>query len=51
MMNILKFMVTAIGLAFVVVVLSGGKFITPQCNLTTVLGGPPTCDSNVDLNR
>jgi hypothetical protein len=51
MMSILKFVVTAIGLAFVVVLLSDGKFISPPCNLTTVLGGPPTCDSNVDLNR
>jgi hypothetical protein len=51
MLNILRLMVTAIGLAFVVVVLSGGTFIDPQCNLTTVLGGPATCDSNIDLNR
>jgi hypothetical protein len=51
MLNILRFMVTAIGLAFVAVVVSGGKFIDPQCHVTTVLGGPPTCDSNIDLNR
>jgi hypothetical protein len=51
MLNVLKTLGMAIGLAFVVIAFSGVKYIGPECNPTGVLGDGLTCDSNIDLNR
>jgi hypothetical protein len=47
MLKALKSIVLALGLVFVVIAFSGVKYIGHSCHLTAVLGGPPTCDSNI----
>jgi hypothetical protein len=46
MSKLLKFVGLVVGLTFVVIAFSGVKRIHP-CHLTGVVGGLPTCDSNI----
>ena len=46
MSKLWKFIGLSVGLTFIVIAFSGVKRIHP-CHLTGVLGGLPTCDSDI----